>query len=101
MGKIAPVARSHRHLQHLLYRFLYGSRAETPQGSLRAFAPGDVTTRIRPVTGRPSLFPTPIPAPPSVGLTPSLPFCERNDTGFPRSTRLTRMGEVLSIRRER
>ena len=97
-GKVAPVQKSHRHLQHLLYRFLHGSRAETPQGSLRACAPGDVTTRIRPVTGRPSLFPTPIPAPPLVGLTASLPFCERNDTGFPRSTRLTRMGEVLSIR---
>jgi hypothetical protein len=64
---------SHRHLQHLLYRFLHGSRAETPQGSQPACASGHVATRIRPITGRPSLFPTPLPAPPSVDLTTSLP----------------------------
>jgi hypothetical protein len=64
---------SHRHLQHLLYRFLHGSRAETPQGSQPAFALGQVATRIRPITGRPSLFPTPLPAPPSVDLMTSLP----------------------------
>ena len=75
-GKVAPVARSHRHLQHLLYRFLRGSRVETPQGSQLAFAPGDVATRIHPVTGRHSLFPTPIPAPPLVGLAASLPRVE-------------------------
>jgi hypothetical protein len=56
------VEQSHRHLQHLLYRFLCCSRTETPQGSRPAFASGDVATRIRPATGRPSLFPTPIPA---------------------------------------
>ena len=66
----------HRHLQHLLYRFLRGSRAETPQGSLPACASGDVATRIHPITGRPSLFPTPLPAPPSVGLAASLPRVE-------------------------
>ena len=69
----------HRHLQHLLYRFLSGSRAETPQGSLPACASGDVAstpgaTRILPITRRPSLFPTPLPAPPVVGLMASLPF---------------------------
>jgi len=71
----------HRHLQHLLYRFLRGSRAETPQGSLPACASGDVAstpgaTRILPITRRHSLFPTPIPAPPSIGLAASLPRVE-------------------------
>ena len=77
-GKGAPVAQGHRHLQHLLYRFLRGSRAETPQGSLPACAAGDVAhitgaTRIHPMTGWHSLFPTPIPALPLVGLAASLP----------------------------
>jgi len=80
-GKIAPVARGHHHLQHLLYRFLRGSRAEIPQGSLPACTSGDVAqttsaTRIHPITGWPLLFPTPIPAPPSVGLAASLPRVE-------------------------
>ena len=74
---------SHRHLQHLLYRFLGGSRAETPQGSQLAFAPGNVTTRIRPITGRPSLFPTPLPAPPSVDLTAFLPSFRKEQYGLP------------------
>jgi hypothetical protein len=73
---------SHRHLQHLLYRFLSGSRAETPQGSQLACASGDVATRIRPITGRPSLFPTPLPAPPSVGLTASLPSFRKERYGL-------------------
>jgi hypothetical protein len=69
----------HCHLQHLLYRFLRGSRAETPQGSLPACASGDVAstpgaTRILPITMRHSLFPTPLPAPPLVGLMAFLPF---------------------------
>jgi hypothetical protein len=77
-GKVAPVEPSHRHVQHLLHQFSRGSRAETPQGSLPACASGDVAsatgaTRIRPITGRRSLFPTPIPAPPLAGLTASLP----------------------------
>jgi hypothetical protein len=79
--KVAPVEHIHRHLQHLLYRFLRGSRAETPQGSLPACASGDVArttgaTRILPITRRPSLFPAPIPAPPSVGLAASLPVLQ-------------------------
>ena len=82
MGKGAPVELRHRHLQHLLYRCLGCSRAETPQGSQLAFAPGDVATRIRPTTGRPSLFPTPIPAPPSVGLTAFLPFVRKERYGL-------------------
>jgi hypothetical protein len=75
------VAQGHRHLQHLLYRFLPDSRAETPQGSLPACAAGDVAqttgaTRIRPITERRSLFPTPLPTPPLVGLTAFLPHLE-------------------------
>src|SRR6266568_6948977 len=86
-GKVAPVAQGHRHLQHLLYRFLRGSRAETPQGSLPACASGDVAyttgaTRIRLITRRPSLFPTPLPAPPSVGLTTSLPSLRKERYGL-------------------
>ena len=73
---------SHRHVQHLLYRFLRGSRAETPQGSLPACASGDVATRIRPITGRRSLFPTPIPASPSVGLAAPLPFLRKGRYGL-------------------
>ena len=74
----------HRHLQHLLYRFFYGSRAETPQGSLPACASGDVATRIHPITGWHSLFPTPIPALPSAPLTIRFPPLRRS-TGLPRS----------------
>ena len=81
VGKVAPVA-SHRHLQHLLYRFLRGSRTETPQGSQLAFAPGNITTRIRPITGRHSLFPTPLPASPLVGLATSLPSFRKERYGL-------------------
>jgi hypothetical protein len=76
------VAHVHRHLQHLLYRFLRGSRTETPQGSQLAFAPGHVATRIRPITGRRSLFPTPLPAPPSVDLTVFLPSLQKERYGL-------------------
>src|SRR5215470_19244548 len=80
-GEGSTSGASHRHLQHLLYRFLPGSRAETPSGSLPACAAGDVAqttgaTRIHPITGRPSLFPTPLPALPLVGLTAFLPHVE-------------------------
>src|SRR5713101_3056423 len=86
-GKVAPVERVHRHLQHLLCRFLWRSRAETPQGSLPACASGDVAyttgaTRIRLMTRRPSLFPTPIPAPPLVGLAAFLPFLRKERYGL-------------------
>ena len=87
MGKVAPVEQRHRHLQHLLHQFSRGSRAETPQGSLPACASGHVAsttgaTRIRPITGRHSLFPTPIPAPPLVGLTASLPCLRKGRYGL-------------------
>ena len=98
-GKGAPVEQCHRPLPHLLSRFRCGSRTETPPGSQLACAPGHVATRIRPTPGRPSLFPTPIPAPPSGGLTAFFPFVHRSATGLPRSVRLTRMGEVRSVRR--
>src|SRR5262249_39640654 len=86
-GKVAPVARGLCHLQHLLYRFLRGSRAETPEGSLPACAAGDVAksigaTRIRPITGRPSLFPTPLPASPSGGLTAFFPVLRQERYGL-------------------
>ena len=104
-GQVAPVAQGHRHLQHLLYRFLRGSRAETPQGSLPACAAGDVAhtpdaTRIHPITGWPSLFPPPYPHCPWLALWP--PYLTwRSNMGLPRFARSTRMGEVLSVRRER
>ena len=65
-----------------LDRFVKFSRQSTPQGSLPAFASGDVATRIRPITGRHSLFPTPIPASPSVGLTASLPSFQKEQYGL-------------------
>ena len=85
----------HRHLHHLLYRFFCDSRAETPQGSLLACAPGDVATRIRSITDRRSLFPTPIPAPPWVGLAAFLPFGRKERYGLT-TFRTSTMDEVGS-----
>ncbi len=78
---------SHRHLQHLLCRFLRDSRAETPQGSQPACASSHVanttgSTRIRLITRRPSLFPTPIPAPLLVGLAAFLPSLREERYGL-------------------
>jgi len=42
----------------------------------RVMLPKSGATRIHPITGRPSLFPTPLPALPSVGLAASLPHVE-------------------------
>jgi len=72
----------HRHLHRPLSWFSRFSRPSTPQGSQPACASGDVTTRIRPATGRHSLFPTPIPASPSVSLTASLPSFQKERYGF-------------------
>ena len=47
-GKGAPVAHSHRHVQHLLSRFLRYSRDETPDGSLPAVAADPVAARLNP-----------------------------------------------------
>jgi hypothetical protein len=44
-------------------------------------------------------FPPPYPHRHRLALRP--PYLCRSNTGLPRSTRLTRMGEVLSLRRER
>ena len=92
---------SHRHLQHLLYRFLGGSRAETPQGSQLACAPGDLQPVSVPLQDGLRFFPPPYPHRLQLALRLSYLSCERSDTGLPRSTRLTRTGEVLSVRRER
>src|SRR4030095_7238860 len=46
-------------------------------------------------------FPPPYPHRPGLALRPSYLPSGRSDTGLPRSTRLTRTGEVLSLRRER
>src|SRR6266478_7827683 len=86
-AKVAPVEQAHRHLQHLLCRFLRASRAETPQGSLPACASSHVAdttgaTRIRLMTRRHSLFPTPIPAPPLGGLAAFLPFLRKERYGL-------------------
>jgi hypothetical protein len=91
-GEGSTSGTSHRHLQHLLYRFLPGSRAETPQGSLPACASGDVATRIRPATGRPSLFPTPLPAPPWVGLATFLPSFQKERYGLTTFHKVDRIG---------
>src|SRR5713101_648199 len=91
-GKVAPVEQVHRHVQHPLYRFFRCSRAETPQGSQPACASGTITTRIRPATGRHSLFPTPIPASPSVGLTASLPFLRKERYGLTTFHKVDRHG---------
>src|SRR6266568_178032 len=71
-----------RHLQRPLHRFLKVSRSSTPPGSLPACALGDVATHIRPATGRRSLFPTPIPASPLVGLTVFLPSFRKERYGL-------------------
>jgi hypothetical protein len=76
------VEQSHRHLQHLLYRFLRCSRAETPQRSRPAFASGNVATRIRSITDRHSLFLTPLPAPSLIGLAAFLPFLRKERYGL-------------------
>jgi hypothetical protein len=47
-----------RHLHCLLLRLVEFSRAARPEGSLLPCGWGDVTTPIRPITGRPSLAPS-------------------------------------------
>ena len=72
----------HRHLQRPLSWFSRFSRSSTPQRSQPAFASGNVSTRIRPATGRHSLFLTPLPAPSLVGLATFLPFLRKERYGF-------------------
>ena len=56
-GEGAPVQRSHRHVQHLLCRFLRCSRAETPEGSQPTFV-GDEIIPLCSITEQPSLAPS-------------------------------------------
>jgi len=72
-GPVAPGEHVHRHGPHLLSRCFREARAETPQGRLRACAPGAVATRRRSLPDRRALFPPPIPAPPLGSLTACLP----------------------------
>src|SRR5215831_4599110 len=54
-----------------------------------------------PLQGGLRFFPPPYPHRHQWALWLSYLSCDRSDTGLPRSTRLTLMGEVLSLRRER
>ena len=74
--------RFRRHLHRPFNRFFKFSRPSTPQGSQPAFASGDVATRIHPATGWHSLFPTPLPASPLVGLAASLPSFRKERYGL-------------------
>jgi hypothetical protein len=65
-------------------RFHKFSRNERPVGRGLTFVPGDVETRIRPITGRPSLFPT-SQARTSVSFPHGSPSLTGEDTGLPRS----------------
>lgn len=66
-------------------RFSKLSRDGAPVGRRLPFGPG-TESRIRPVTGRPSLLPTSFPAPPRASLAVCLPGSEgcdrRNDSGL-------------------
>jgi hypothetical protein len=68
------------------------SRPSTPQGSQPACASSDVATRIRPITGRRSLFPTPLPAPPWVGLATFLPSLQKERYGLTTFHKVARLG---------
>jgi hypothetical protein len=61
VARAAPakvVATSPTFLHRSLRRLADRSRPSTPEGSRPAFARGDVSTPIRPITGRPSLAPS-------------------------------------------
>ena len=64
-------------------RFAVGSCPPTPEGSQPAFARGDVSTPIRPVTGRPSLPPSSFTRRPIGSSCESLSSARRA-TGLPR-----------------
>ena len=86
-GKGAPVAQSHQHVQHPLYQFLRGFRAETPDGSLPACAEDHVASRLDPYPPHYKaafacsilLYPQPY------RLTLRLAFPSGRATGLPRS----------------
>jgi hypothetical protein len=93
-GKVAPVERGHQHLQHLLYRFLRYSRAETPDGSLPACAEDHVASRLNPYPPHYKaafacsilLYPQPY------RLTLRLAFPSGRATGLPRSVSVPTWG---------
>jgi hypothetical protein len=93
VAAVAPaqvVATWPSYLHHSLRRLADGSRPPTPEGSLPAFAWGDVATPIRPITGRPSLSPSsftccPIGSPRG-SLSPApLAYGAGRTTGLPHS----------------
>jgi hypothetical protein len=64
--------------------FSIRSRKEAPVGRGLTFVPGDVETRIRPITGRRSLLPT-SQARTSISSPYGSPSLAGEDTGLPRS----------------
>ena len=77
---------NHLHLS-LLFPFKVFSilsREKAPVGRGLTFVPGDIETRIRSITERPSLFPT-SQARTSISSPCGLPSLAGEDTGFPRS----------------
>jgi hypothetical protein len=64
--------------------FSIRSRKEAPVGRGLTFVPGNVETRIRPITGRPSLLPT-SQARTSISSPHGSLSLAGEDTGFPRS----------------
>ena len=86
-GKVAPVEQSHRHLQHPLYRFPRCFRAETPDGSLPAFAEDHVASRLNPYPPhyKAAFACSILLYPPSYRLTLRLAFPSGRTTGLPRS----------------
>jgi hypothetical protein len=78
MGKVAPV----EHATVICHTFCIDSslvlvprhRREVCPLARRVMLPKSGATRIHPIAGRPSLFPTPLPALPLVDLTAFLPF---------------------------
>jgi hypothetical protein len=92
------------YLRRLLRRFDDDSRPSTPEGSLLAFAWGDVATPIRPITERHSLSPSsftrcPIGSPcGSLSLDP-LGLRGREDNRLTTFRRCTPSGKAASVRR--
>jgi hypothetical protein len=70
-----------RHLHHFLCRFFKGSRDDRPEGSLPAFASGDVAPRVHPITGWRSLFPS-SSTPTAIGLPCGVPTSPEEQYGL-------------------
>jgi hypothetical protein len=93
-GKVAPVAQSHRHVQHPLYRFLRCFRAETPDGSLPAFAEDHVASRLNPYPphDKAAFASSILVYPQPYRLALRLTFPEGRTTGLPRSVSVSARG---------